>query len=146
MEEVLTPVFIRRRRRDLRELYGDTATVNGQPVRFPNPMLDNLEYKLDRVYAKSGPFDELQNLLRQHLASRYRATDYLTDEATRKDEYRDLLRARGRIAGLIRALVLKRLESSVEAFRSTVNALIGSNRNFQRGTRSGICSHWRHGD
>ena len=70
--------FHTRRRRDLRELYGDTATVNGQPVRFPNPMLDNLEYKLDRVYAKSGPFDELQNLLRQHLASRYRATDYLT--------------------------------------------------------------------
>ena len=32
VEEVLTPVFIRRRRRDLRELYGDTATVNGQPV------------------------------------------------------------------------------------------------------------------
>ena len=137
VEEVLTPVFIRRRRRDLRELYGDTATINGQPVRFPNPMLDNLEYKLDRVYAKSGPFDQLQNLLRQHLASRYRATDYLTDEATRKDEYRDLLRAKGRIAGLIRALVLKRLESSVEAFRSTVNALIGSNRNFREALEAG---------
>ena len=92
---MLTPVFIRRRRRDLRELYGDTATVNGQPVRFPNPVLDNLEYKLDRVYAKAGPFDELQNLLRNHQASRYRATDYLTEEAARKDEYRDLLRAKG---------------------------------------------------
>lgn len=137
VEEVLTPIFIRRRRRDLRELYGDTATVNGQPVRFPNPVLSNLEYKLDRVYAKAGPFDELQNLLRNHQASRYRATDYLTEEATRKDEYRDLLRARGRIAGLIRALVLKRLESSVEAFRSTVNALIGSNRNFKEALEEG---------
>ena len=137
VEEVLTPVFIRRRRRDLRELYGDTATVNGQPVRFPSPVLDNLEYKLDRVYAKAGPFDELQNLLRNHQASRYRATDYLTEEAARKDEYRDLLRAKGRIAGLIRALVLKRLESSVEAFRSTVNALIGSNRNFKEALEAG---------
>ena len=137
VEEVLTPVFIRRRRRDLRELYGDTATVNGQPVRFPNPVLDNLEYRLDRVYAKAGPFDELQNLLRNHQASRYRATDYLTEEAARKDEYRDLLRAKGRIAGLIRALVLKRLESSVEAFRSTVNALIGSNRNFKEALEAG---------
>ena len=138
VEEVLRPVFIRRRRRDLRELYGDTATVNGQPVRFPNPVLDNLEYKLDRVYAKAGPFDELQNLLRQHQAARYRATDYLTDEATGKDEYRDLLRARGRIAGLIRALVLKRLESSIEAFRSTVNALIGSNGNFREALEAGF--------
>ena len=135
VEEVLTPVFIRRRR-DLRELYGDTATVNGQPVRFPNPVLGNLEYRLDRVCAKAGPFDELQDLLRQHLASRYRATDYLTEEAARKDEYRDLLRSRGRIAGLIRALVLKRLESSIEAFRSTVNALIGSNRNFRAALES----------
>ena len=138
VEEVLTPVFIRRRRRDLRELYGDTATVNGLPVRFPNPVLSNLEYRLDRVYAKAGPFDELQNLLRQHQAARYRATDYLTEEAARKDEYRDLLRARGRIAGLIRALVLKRLESSVEAFRSTVNALIGSNRNFREALQTGF--------
>ena len=137
VENVLTPVFIRRRRRDLRELYGDTATVNGQPVRFPNPVLSNLEYKLDRVYAKAGPFDELQTLLRNHQASRYRATDYLTEEAARKDEYRDLLRAKGRIAGLIRALVLKRLESSVEAFRSTVNALIGSNRNFKEALEAG---------
>ena len=137
VENVLTPVFIRRRRRDLRELYGDTATVNDQPVRFPNPVLGNLEYKLDRVYAKAGPFDELQNLLRNHRASRYRATDYLTEEATSKDEYRDLLRAKGRIAGLIRALVLKRLESSVEAFRSTVNALIGSNRNFKEALDAG---------
>ena len=62
MEQVLTPVFIRRRRKDLRELYGDSATVNGQPVRFPTPSLDNLEYRLDRVYAKVGPFEELQSL------------------------------------------------------------------------------------
>lgn len=111
--------------------------MNGQPIRFPNPVLDNLEYRLDRVYAKAGSFDKLQELLRQHQAARYRATEYLTEEATRKDEYRDLLRARGRIAGLIRALVLKRLESSVEAFRSTVNALIGSNRNFRAALEAG---------
>ena len=38
---------------------------------------------------------------------------------------------------MIRALVLKRLESSVEAFRSTVNALIGSNRNFKEALEAG---------
>ena len=35
IQQVLAPVFIRRRRRDIRELYGDTATVNDQPVRSP---------------------------------------------------------------------------------------------------------------
>ena len=137
VEEALTPVFIRRRRRDLRELYGDSATVNGQPVQFPSPVLSNLEYRLDRVYAKAGPFDELQELLKNHKAYRYRATDYLTEEAARRDEYRDLLRARGRIAGLMRTLLLKRLESSIEAFRSTLNNLIDSNRNFRAALEAG---------
>ena len=42
MESVLTPVFIRRRRRDVRELYGDTAEIDGEPVRFPTPALSNV--------------------------------------------------------------------------------------------------------
>ena len=137
MEQVLTPVFIRRRRKDLRELYGDSATVNGQPVQFPTPTLDNLEYRLDRVYAKAGPFDELQSLLKEFKASRYRATDYIKEQAKSKAEYRDLLRAKGRIAGLMRALLLKRLESSIEAFRSTLNTLISSNRNFREALEAG---------
>ncbi len=138
MEQVLTPVFIRRRRKDLQELYGDSATVNGQPVRFPTPTLDNLEYRLDRVYAKAGPFEELKSLLEEYKASRYRATDYLKEQAKTKAEYRDLLRAKGRIAGLMRALLLKRLESSIEAFRSTLNALINSNRNFTEALVAGF--------
>ena len=137
VEEVLAPVFIRRRRKDLREIYGDTATVNRLPVRFPTPTLDNLDYRLDRVYAKAGPFEELQSLLEAFKASRYRATDYLKPEARGKSEYRDLLRARGRIAGLMRALLLKRLESSIEAFRSTLNTLISSNRNFREALEAG---------
>ena len=137
MEQVLTPVFIRRRRKDLRELYGDSATVNGEPVRFPAPTLDNLEYRLDRVYAKAGPFEELKRLLKEFTASRYRATDYLKEEAKSKSEYRDLLRAKGRIAGLMRALLLKRIESSIEAFRSTLNTLISSNRNFREALEAG---------
>ena len=137
VEQVLAPVFIRRRRRDLREQYGDSATVNGEPVHFPTPTLDNLEYRLDRVYAKAGPFEELQRLLMDFKASRYRAVDYLKPLAREKAEYRDLLRARGRIAGLMRALLLKRLESSIEAFRSTLNTLIASNRNFREALGAG---------
>ena len=41
-------LVIRRRRRDIRGLYGDTAMVSGQPVRFPEPQLDNVAYRLDK--------------------------------------------------------------------------------------------------
>ena len=86
IEEVLTPVLIRRRRRDIKEIYGESAVIAGKPVRFPEPVLENLEYRLDRVYAKVGSFDEMSQRLRKHKAARYRATDYLTDEARDRPE------------------------------------------------------------
>ena len=144
--EVLTPVFIRRRRKDIREQYGDTALVDGKPVRFPEPVLDNVEYRLDKVYAKAGSLEELQTLLGEHQAVRYRATEYINEEAKTKPEFRDLFRAGDRIARLMGVLLLKRLESSIEAFRSTLNSLITSNRNFPRGPGLQLRSHWKHGD
>ena len=138
IEAVLTPLLIRRRRRDIAELYGDTAVINGKPVQFPDPVLANLDYRLDRVYAKAGDFQELSGLLQRHEAFRYRATKYLTDEARKKPEYSDLLRARNRIARLMGALLFKRLESSIQAFRATIDSLIRSNRNFLESLQAGF--------
>ena len=137
IEQVLSSVFVRRRRRDIKDLYGDTAMVDGKPVQFPDPKLDNVEYRLDKVYAKAGSLEEIEALLKEHKASRYRATDYLTEEARKKPEYRDLFRARDRIARLMGVLLFKRLESSIEAFRSTLRSLINSNRNFRDALTSG---------
>ncbi len=137
MESVLTPVFIRRRRRDIRDLYGDSAEIDGEPVRFPTPTLANVDYRLDKVYAKAGAFGELQALLKSHKAARYRAANYLKPEARGEARYADLLRARNRIAQLMGALLLKRLESSIEAFRSTTAALMRSNRNFRAALEGG---------
>ena len=137
IQQVLSQVFIRRRRRDIRDLYGATATVGGNPVRFPDPVLDNVEYRLDKVYAKVGSLEELEKLLGKHKAARYRATEYLKPEAKKNREYRDLFRARDRIARLMGVLLLKRLESSIEAFRSTLRSLRSSNRNFREALVSG---------
>ena len=137
IDQVLSSVFIRRRRKDIRDLYGDTAVVGGKPVRFPDPALNNVEYRLDKVYAKAGSLDELERLLRRHRAARYRATEYLKPQARERSEYRDLFRARDRIARLMGVLLFKRLESSIEAFRSTLRSLMNSNRNFRDALASG---------
>lgn len=137
IDQVLSSVFIRRRRRDIRDLYGDTAMVGGKPVHFPDPALDNVDYRLDKVYAKAGSLEELEALLRQHKAARYRATEYLKEGAKDNREYRDLFRARDRIARLMGVLLLKRLESSIEAFRSTLRSLMTSNRNFREALDAG---------
>ncbi|MYD65521.1 MAG: hypothetical protein F4X26_06015 [Chloroflexi bacterium] len=138
IEQVLGPVFIRRRRRDIEDLYRDTATINGEPVRFPEAALENVEYRLDRVYARAGAFGEITAALEAHKAWRYQPSEYLADEFRERPEYRGLLRARDRTAGLMRVLLLKRLESSVAAFRSTLGSLIQSNRNFRESLESGF--------
>ena len=137
IEEVLRPVFIRRRRKDIAELYGETAEVGGAPVRFPEPRLHNLDYQLDEVYAKAGSLPDLLSLLGSHEGARYRAAEYVTPQAREKSEYGDLFRAKDRIARLMRAQLLKRLESSIEAFRSTLKALDRSNRNFKGALEAG---------
>ncbi len=136
VEQVLRHVFIRRRRKDIRELY-ESATVDGKLVQFPEPVLDNVSYRLDEVYAKAGKFEDLQSELRKHQGYRYRVTDYIKPDAQNKEEYRDLFRAQNRIARLMAVLLLKRLESSIEAFRSTLKSLITSNRNFRQALTNG---------
>lgn len=138
IDQVLNPTFIRRRRKDIRELYGDDIEVAGRKVRFPEPVLDNVHYRLDRVYAKAGAFEEIQDLLKRHAGARYLAVEYLTPEAGESGRYKDLLRARNRVARLMRYLLVKRLESSVAAFRSTLQVLIRSNRNFREALGNGF--------
>ena len=135
--EVLTPIFIRRRRKDITELYGDTAMINSEPISFPEPRLENLEYRLDRVYTKAGDFTNLLQTLGQYKAVRYSPTDYLKREYHDSQKYAGLFRARGRIAGMIRHLLLKRMESSIAAFRSTLESLINSNQNFRAALDAG---------
>ncbi len=137
IEQVLSSVFIRRRRKDIKDLYGDSAEVGGKPVHFPDPVLDNVDYRLDKVYAKAGSLKELENELERHHGFRYRVTDYIKEEAKEKEEYRDLFRARDRIAKLMGVLLFKRLESSIEAFRSTLTSLQQSNRNFREALEAG---------
>ena len=131
VSEVLTPIFIRRRRKDIREIYGDTATIREEPIAFPEPRLENLNYRLDHVYAKAGNFTDLLTTMGKHRGVRYNPTEYLKAQHHNKQEYAGLFRARGRIAGMIKALMVKRLESSIEAFRSTLGSLTQSNRNFR---------------
>ena len=135
--QVLTPIFIRRRRRDIAEIYGDTATINGETVAFPTPKLSNLEYGLDQVYAKAGDFTELLTTLGRHQAVRYNPTEYLKPGMRRNQRYAGLFRARGRIAGMIRHLLFKRLESSIQAFRATLASLSRSNRGFRAALEAG---------
>ncbi len=133
----LRHVLIRRRRRDIRESYPDSA-LDGRPIRFPEAKLSNREYNLDYAYKKAGGIEKITGLLKQYQAARYKPAKYLQPHATERPEYANIVRSqRGNLAGIMTTNLWKRLESSIPAFRSTLEVLIESNRRFRDQIGSG---------
>ena len=143
--EVLRHILLRRRRRDLVRYYPNSALA-GQPIRFPQTALGNQDYSLEHAYWRAGGLPKIVNLLKIHRASRYRHWHYLTDEAKAKDQYRQLQNPATSLPNLMRVLLFKRLESSIPAFRSTLETLIRSNRDFRNGLLLGQVSRDDGGD
>ena len=128
---VLQHVLIRRRRQDILRHYPH-STLNGRPVRFPEPRLSNREYSLDHAYRKAGGIGKITGLLKQYQAARYQAGKYLNGEKRDLPRYANIRQSqRGNLAGIMTANLWKRLESSIPAFQSTLDVLIESNRAFR---------------
>ena len=104
---------------------------------FPTPRLSNIGVPAGRAYAKAGNFADLLTTMGRHQAVRYNPTEYLKPGQRGNQRYADIFRARGRIAGMIQHLLFKRLESSIPAFRSTLESLSHSNRSFKTALQAG---------
>ena len=108
------------------------STLNGRPIRFPEPKLSNREYNLDHVYKKAGGLKSIVDLIKSYRASRYKPGEYLKPEAKELPEYANIVQSyRGDLAGIMTTNLWKRLESSIPAFRSTLQVLINSNQEFR---------------
>ena len=135
--EVLRHILLRRRRRDIVEYYPHSS-LKGQPIRFPDQELVNQNYSLEHAYRQAGGLDKIVRLLKEeYQASRYRHAFYLTAAAKKKPEYWPLQNPGKTLAALMRVLLFKRLESSIPAFRSTLENLIKSNWDFRDQILSG---------
>ena len=129
--------MVRRTRRHIRE-HWPNAQINGQKIIFPDRKLTTIRYNINKVY--DGLYDHLRRLIEPPdpdikktdglRYARYGLIDYVDQSMRSKDPYRDLARAGLRLSGLMRSLLFKRFESSVEAFRCTVSHLLESHRLF----------------
>ncbi len=109
--------------------------VGGRHQYFPIRELETLRYSIEDTYSglyeqirKSlgGPAGEGNNNLRPGQAltyARYGLWHYVKPEKQKEVPYRDLQRAGINLRGLIRVMVFKRFESSVYAFRRTLERL-----------------------
>ena len=121
---IIDATTVKRTRRFIKKHYSND-TIRGPdglrlPIRFPKPIASSIAYDLDAVLP--GFFARLEEILMpvegNPLLSmaRYQPERYLMDGA---DEGEDTP-----LVGLLRSLLLKRFESSADAFRQTLERMI----------------------
>lgn len=122
---LLDAVSVRRTRRHIQRFFpGATLMTPDGPkeIRFPSPRLVPVAYSLEALLP--GFFDEVAAAVRDDLTlARYRTADY------RREPGGDSA-SQNVLAGLLRSQLLKRFESSIYAFRRTLDKLIDSHDTF----------------
>jgi len=129
--DVVEPLVIRRTRRDITNNQEYLEDLNLQGIKFPE-VKDPIEvfYKLDSFLSKlffetvsliSG-VDENGNISDGLGYYRYRAIEFLTKQEDR-DIYGNVSHISERLSSIMRILLIKRLESSFHAFKSSLGRL-----------------------
>ena len=117
LNDLMNEVSIRRTRDYIKQNYPD-AEIDGEKVIFPKRILENINYHLDETY--QGLYSDISRTISEELTmAYYRILEYKKVERLSKAEEMALGRMTA-LAGIFRTILLKRLESSVEAFRKSV--------------------------
>ncbi|MXW54027.1 MAG: hypothetical protein F4Z66_08625 [Gammaproteobacteria bacterium] len=136
---IIDATTVKRTRQFVKKHYAND-TIEGedgvpQPIVFPQPNALSVRYKLDDLLP--GFFDKLEQALDPDsnealVFARYMPDVYLLDSQEPEDT------ARGRaVSGLLRSGLLKRFESSVYAFRCTVEKMVQQHSIFLNALDSG---------
>ncbi len=117
LNDLMNEISIRRTRDYIKQNYPD-AEINGEKIIFPVRILENINYHLDAAY--QGLYSNISRTISEKLTmAYYRILEYKKAERLSKAEEMALGRMIA-LEGIFRTILLKRLESSVEAFRKSV--------------------------
>jgi len=134
LNDLLNELSIRRTRDYIKKEYPG-ALIKGKKIKFPERKLDTITYELDKAY--QGMYREIAETISQKLTmAYYRILDYKKDELKTQDEILALNRMIA-IGGIFKTILLKRLESSVEAFRKSVTRHISFLKKMQSYLKKG---------
>jgi len=114
MFNLLEEVVVRRTRPFIRQAYPN-ATINGQPVKWPERKLKTINYDLEATYA--GIYEKIVSGIDSLRLAHYNLESY-KKTGVKRDEFEE-----GReeaLVGIFKSRYLKRFESSVDAFRISV--------------------------
>ena len=134
IQELLRHVLIRRVRGQIIERYAK-ADDDGRhylehpdgPKYFPKRRLQNpSEYDVDKVY--NNAFESIEKAIGELRMARYVPGKYIREEFMDQEKYQDLASISAPLASIAKSTLLKRMESSIKAFDTSV-------KNYQRGYR-----------
>ena len=116
--------LVRRTRHDIRSMQeaGETMEVNGQPLRFPEHEIPKaVDYSLQGLYGNI--YHDIIDAIEHLNFAVYRLDEYGVE--TGEGETSAQLRQRNaNFVGIMRTILLKRMESSLAALTSTVRSLV----------------------
>lgn len=123
LADILQIISIRRTRQYIKDNYPDAKYKDEsgvwRKIEFPERVLDEINYSLDETY--QGLYYQIADKIEKGLnLAYYRLEEYR--RVGKKDE-RELGRMKA-LGGILQTLLLKRLESSVEAFRKSIQTQI----------------------
>ncbi|MHA1336549.1 MAG: helicase-related protein [Promethearchaeota archaeon] len=136
LTELLTHIMVRRTRYDILNQYGEMdengelyIKVNGEKKYFPKRILKTIEYYIEQIYG-SGFYSEIVDTLKNLTYSRYSLGNYLIQKYASEPKYSNLSTIGNNLRGLMKTLLLKRLESSIYSFRETLARMLNSYKQF----------------
>ena len=112
---LLEEIMVRNTRPYIRAAYPN-ATIKGKPVAFPNRQLHTVEYDLGATYGSL--YDEIVAAIDSLSLAPYKLEAYKKKAAIENEETHKFEQGREEgLVGICKTRFLKRLESSIEAFR-----------------------------
>jgi superfamily II DNA or RNA helicase len=122
---LLEEIVIRRTRPFIRRAYPE-ATINGQPVHFPERRLRTVRYDLERTY--DGIYEDVVSGIERLKLAPYSLEAYVRS-GVEVNEF-EVGREQA-LVGIFKNRYLKRFESSVEAFRISIRRALEFIRTFE---------------
>jgi superfamily II DNA or RNA helicase len=115
---LLEEIMVRNTRPFIKAAYPN-ATINGKPVAFPERKLHTVKYNLGE--ASTGLYEEIMTEIERLSLAPYRLESYRKKSAIRDEQEHDFDTGREKgLVGIFKTRFLKRLESSVYAFRESL--------------------------
>lgn len=136
IQDLLRHILIRRTRKHIQQHYPNAVLPDGRPIVFPQRELDTVSYSIAATY--QGVYSRLRDIIRDMGYARYGLGEYVKKEKQAERRYRDLYSAGRNLRGLVRVMLFKRFESSVQAFRLTVQNMLRINQVFLQALEQNI--------